>query len=109
MARPMLLMEETALNELYLKYSQGVPVLKLIRQHKLDNKITAPTLTKLLSYVTAMNKTDDKNIAQIIHNSLYPKWFTDRPSLCIIQSNPYKFYYHGKMPLGEWRERETND
>jgi len=108
MARPMLLMEEAILKELYSKYSQGVPVLKLIRQYKLDLLITAPTLTKLLSYIDAANKTNDITIRNTILASLFPTWLKERYTLnrkLIAMPNPNTWFYTGKMPLGQWKKR----
>lgn len=105
MARPMVLMQEDLLNEIWYKHAQGVPVLAVIRQFDLDGKITAPTLTKLLSYVTAMESSSDDTVSDIIYASLFPVWLTDNEA--IIVTNPPDFYYTGKMPLGRWIKRGT--
>lgn len=104
MARPMILMQEALLKELYDKYAQGVPVLKLIRQYKLDAKITAPTLSKLLSYMKAMHQADS-NISIIIYNSLFPNWLVTNTKL--INSSPNNWFYSGQMPLGKWVIRDN--
>lgn len=100
MARPMVLMQEDTLNELWYKHAQGVPVLAIIRQYNLEGKITAPTLTKLLSYMTAMQDASDA-VNAIIHASLFPRWLTDNDAK-LIMTNPQEWYYTGKMPLGQW-------
>lgn len=104
MARPMVLMQEDLLNEIWYKHAQGVPVLAVIRQFDLDGKITAPTLTKLLSYVTAMQDSSEE-VSNLIYKSLFPVWLTDNEA--IIVTNPPDFYYTGKMPLGRWIKRGT--
>lgn len=107
MARPMVLMQEDTLNELAYKYAQGVPVLAVIRQFNLEGKITAPTLTKLLSYMTAMQaESASTEVAAIIYDSLFPKWLSDNEQN-LIMSNPPEWYYTGKMPLGKWVLRGT--
>lgn len=100
MARPMILIKEKLLNEIYNKYKQGVPVLKLIRQYSLGESITAPTLTKLLSYKIAMETTKNKEIKQSIKTSLFPEWLDANKGN--VQTNPKEWYYVSKMPLGEW-------
>lgn len=115
MARPMLLMNKDMLTTLHIRFSQGVPVLKLIRQFNLELHITAPTLSKLLSYKNAMLKSQPE-VSQIIEASLFPEWldkaqptkhnrvmFNDKLA---IASSPSNWYYTGKMPLGQWKQRE---
>lgn len=102
MARPMVLMQEGVLHSLHLKHIQGVPVLALMRQHKLEDTITAPTLTKLLSYAKAMQESETV-VMNIIRNSLFPVWLTN--SKTIVASCPSEYYYTGKMPLGKWVKR----
>jgi hypothetical protein len=102
MARPMVLMQQQMLHQLHLKHIQGVPVLALIRQYKLDDDITAPTLTKLLSYAKAMVDSDTA-IHELIHKSLFPKWL--EASKLTVVTCPSEYYYTGKMPLGKWVKR----
>lgn len=102
MSRPMVLMQEGLLELIYDKYVQGVPVLALIRQHNLDGKITAPTLTKLLSYMSAMEKSTSE-VAKIIYKSLFPAWLKVHKDT-VIATSPINYHYIGKMPLGAWIE-----
>jgi hypothetical protein len=102
MARPIVLVKESVLAPLYAKFNQGVPVLKIIRQEKLDGKITAPTLTKLFRYMEiAANNRDE--VATIIYNSLFPIWINK--SVSDIELTPNEYMYIGKMPLGKWTKR----
>lgn len=102
MARPMVLMQEELLNAIWLKHAQGVPVLALIRQYKLDDVITAPTLTKLLSYMKAKTATSN-DVSIIIHKSLFPAWLDNSGR---VQTCPTTYYYTGRMPLGKWLRRD---
>ena len=97
MARPMVLVHEKLLEEIHAKHSQGVPVLKLIRHYELEGEITAPTLTKLLSYMT-IKETAEEKVKSIIHKSLFPNWLSNMSPA----TSPPSYYYAGKMPLGTW-------
>lgn len=101
MARPHLLIQEDLLSEIWYKHTQGVPVLLLIREYKLE--VTPPTLTKLLSYMTAMESAVDEDVRGTIYASLFPEWLISQEDR-VIASQPHKMKYRGKMPLGEWAE-----
>lgn len=104
MARPMVLIKRNLLKEMYDKYEQGVPVLKLIAQYRLEDSITAPTLTKLLGYYENMHKLkadkSKKAIALTIDHSLFPEWLEN--SIFNVTTAPSLYSYSGKMPLGSW-------
>lgn len=109
MARPMVLIKQPLLVELFEKYAQGVPVLALIRQYRIDGKITAPTLTKLLGYMSNLeqagnNLNANEQLYDLIHASLFPSWLneTTKP----IMSSPSSYIYVGKMPIGKWLKKE---
>jgi len=113
MARPMLLIRQPLLTELYSKYRDGVPVSKLIAQHALG--ITPPTLTKLLMYMDAANEAKHDEVGQIIYASLFPEWLQDEPNVTeigkhkdvVLQSPQWR--YTGKMPIGNWERNEWSD
>ena len=103
MARPMILMQEDKLVELYDKFAIGVPVLSIMRQYKLDNVTTPPTLTKLLKHYKAYRLSEDIIVKAIIYNSLFPSWLREATKLTV--TTPKEWYYQGKMPLGTWKLR----
>lgn len=107
MARPMVLMQENLLTEIYNKHAQGVPILKLIRNYSLDGVITAPTLTKLLKYMKAKDTTQDSNIHKLIQDSLFPQWLKEQEDKKILASCPQEYFYSGRMPLGVWCKHEA--
>ena len=103
MARPMLLMQPNLLRELHYKSAQGVPVLVLIRSYKLEGVLTAPTLSKLLSYMLAIDNSQDSRIKDIISKSLFPQWLVEQKE--VIAATPNEWVYSGRMPLGVWVKR----
>lgn len=108
MARPMLLMQRETLNKLWLSHAEGVPISTLIQKHEL--RITPPTLTKLISYMTALESTTNTKVAKIIDASLFPKWLDEAERTDPIVGEldvrtvvqPSRYRYEGKMPLGKW-------
>lgn len=101
MARPMLLVQEDILSDIWYKHSTGVPILALIRQENL--KITSPTLKVLLNYMDALDTLEGSNDAmyQIVYDSLFPEWLTEKEDQTVVQQTK-SHRYQGKMPLGKW-------
>lgn len=98
MARPMILIKPTLLEELYNNNQLGVPVSALIRKHELP--VTPPTLARLLDFFH-LAKDSTPEAAQIIRASLFPAWLlTQEDNVAIQDSQLVK--YQGKMPLGTW-------
>lgn len=107
MARPMVLIQEPLLSELWYKASIGVPVSTLIEQEQLN--ISPPTLTKLLKCLTALEETTDDKVYSIIHSSLFPAWLEALEDVPIV-SQPSAYKYIGQFPLGKWiSDKELND
>ncbi len=107
MARPMLLMQEVLLSELWAKQQVGVPVSTLIQQELLD--ITPPTLTKLLRFMSILEQEELKenpDIYEMIYNSMFPDWLTSNEEV-LIMTQPNGAKYIGKFPLGKWITIET--
>ena len=103
MARPMLLMQEVLLSDLWAKQQVGVPVSTLIQQELLD--ITPPTLTKLLSYMSILEQEEMKEnefVYQMVYSSLFPDWLTANEEIQIMKQ-PNGWKYVGKFPLGHWK------
>lgn len=109
MARPMLLVQEDILSDIWFKHTQGVPILALIRQENLP--ITSPTLTVLLGYMTALEAAEQSRNTEVyatIYASLFPAWLANDdeeikpPS---VMQQPKSWFYTGKMPLGKWVQR----
>lgn len=99
MARPMLLMKENLLDELYNKHKDGVKYNTLIAKY--DLPVSGPTLKKLLKYYTVMQNSDIE-VKRIIYASLFPKWLKEE----LQYQNAAKWVYIGTMPLGNWEEKE---
>lgn len=109
MARPIKLIPYDLMLQLADDYAAGVPASKLIRKYKLN--ITHPTLLNLLRYMQALQseQTPDE-IKQIIHNSLFPSWLADIAEVTRAHTitQPTSYSYHGRMPLGEWVQAESD-
>lgn len=108
MARPMLLMQEELLSILWQKQQVGVPVSTLIQQEQID--ITPPTLTKLLTYMSALEdqalqKEENHDTYNMIYNSLFPQWLIDHEHVPIMRQ-PNGWKYVGQFPLGIWSNNE---
>lgn len=104
MARPMLLMQEVLLSDLWSKQQVGVPVSTLIQQEELD--ITPPTLTKLLSYMSVLEQEEMKEnelVYTMVYNSLFPDWLLVNEEL-LIMKQPHGWRYIGQFPLGYWKQ-----
>ncbi len=130
MARPMILMQEYLLSLLWNKYHMGVPVTTIIKQESIP--LTPPTLTKLLKHMSLLEQEEMKenpDTYQIIYDSLFPKWLTDRlldkdddiklltkvatgqlnpayiePQILDgdIVTQPKSCFYEGTFPIGKW-------
>lgn len=99
MARPMLLMQESLLHELYSKHKDGVKYNTLIRNY--DLPLTGPTLRKLLKYYNVMQSADQQ-VGDTIRASLFPEWLTEE----LQYQDAAEWVYRGTMPLGNWEKRE---
>lgn len=104
MARPMLLIKPEVLEEMYDKFKDGVPVLKLMRIYNLVDALTPPTLAKLLKTVKQYYAMQDDEIRKDIGKSLYPNWI--KTSEAIVAYQPSNWYYTGSFPIGKWVKRE---
>lgn len=104
MARPCILIKKELLIRLHEANKAGVPYSKLVRNY--DLTVSQPTLAKLIHYITIAGNSP-KEVADIIHASLYPAWSEQSETNCTVQ--PSTWYYRGKMPLGEWVERQWAD
>ena len=95
----MILIERTLLATLTQEASLGVPVATLTKKHNLP--ITAPTLSKMISHMNALNQSENPQVKALIEKSLFPEWarFTSEDRL-IKQSMMYN--YNGLFPLGQW-------
>lgn len=103
----MVLVKKSLLSVIHKKWSQGVPALLLIRLYELEGKITPPTLTKLLKFMSVMSETKDNEVKAVIAESLFPKWLSaearnSKESIC---KQPKTMVYRGRMPLGYWSVR----
>ena len=109
MARPMVLIKKSLLTAIYGRWVQGVPVLALIRQNNLEEKVTAPTLTKLLQYMKILHTSDNEEVKRVIQDSIFPKWLTAEVKRTgeAIHKQPKEMAYKGRMPLGSWSIRPT--
>lgn len=105
MSRPMILMQEAKLKELYEKFSLGVPVLSIIRTYRMEGITTPPTLTKLLRHYHAYCTSSNNTVKNMIFNSLFPEWLTSDKNK-LTSTTPKNYFYQGKMPLGIWRKRD---
>lgn len=105
MARPMILIKQSKLDELWYKVAEGVPLCKLIRMHNL--KITHPTLSKLIDYVSAADSCTDSKAQKLILASLYPAWLEEYDTDVVKQPSDWR--YEGKMPLGKWVQNTWAD
>lgn len=105
MARPMLLINEQMLLRLHEQHEAGVPICKLIVKFNLN--ITPPTLTKLISYMSAMHTSKDASIINTIRESLFPEWLklNNNPANVVVKQ-PGTYRYTGKFPLGKWELNE---
>lgn len=94
-------MKEDLLRVIHEKRKVGVPLTKLIQQHRLD--ITHPTLSRMLTHydVLVSPEISEAN-ARRVRASLFPAWL-DGPHAVVSQ--PVDWYYTGVFPLGEWRQR----
>jgi hypothetical protein len=102
MARPIKLVKKQVLEDIYKKYTLGVPLSLLIREYKLS--ISRPSLANLVSYCKQRDTSIDDNEKHTINDSLYPVWTKDKKASSVITAIGHK--YIGQMPLGYW---ETND
>jgi hypothetical protein len=102
MARPMILINEKLLVELYDKYVAGVKYETLIR--KCDLPITGPTLKKRLNFYEHMLATQRNapEISEKIRRSIFPQWLVDDVEV----QDSSMWQYEGVMPLGEWISNE---
>ncbi len=98
MARPMILIEEALLKELYTKHKDGVKYNTLIKHYDLD--ITGPTIKKLLYFYDFM-VTSEPVLSSMIRKSLFPKWLVNE----VQQQKPGEWAYAGTMPIGSWKEQ----
>ena len=106
MSRPMLLMQESLLSDLWYRHSTGVPILTLIKQEQIN--ITAPTLTKLINYMTQLENIDTENelnepLYETVYLSLFPSWLEENELELVVQ--PHGWFYEGLFPLGKWIQR----
>lgn len=99
MARPMMLIQESLLAELYNKYKDGVKYNTLIRNYELP--FSGPTLRKLIRYYSIIQNTDPA-VSDTIYESLFPSWLTEE----IQCQDANEWVYRGTMPLGKWEQRE---
>lgn len=112
MARPMILMQRSLLEELYIEYARGVPIAKL--KAKYSVRLTPPTLNKLIQYFSiaksnentnvVRHKQDGQKIATTVYNSLFPEWLNDSTETLVVQDPGW--YYTGMFPFGEWQKRK---
>lgn len=101
MARPMLLMKEDLLKVMYEKRKLGVPLTKLIEQHKLS--ITHPTLARMLMHYSVLSSPSiSEKTKVVVRASLFPEWLSGKE---LVMSQPVEWYYTGVFPLGEWKKR----
>lgn len=104
MARPMLLVQEDIISDIWAKANDGVPLEALIRQYELP--ITSPTLKKLLGHVTALENADGKEelteVYDLIYASLFPEWLIANEDKPVVQQPEKVWYYDGLFPVGKW-------
>lgn len=84
--------------ELTSKFQDGVPVAKLIRQYELD--ISTPCLMKLLKIQTKLVSS-----ISLRRHSLNPPWLDDSDAAPNVQVNPDDWYYEGRFPDGQWKQK----
>lgn len=98
MARPMLLIKESLLKELYAKHKDGVKYNTLIKNY--DLPLSGPTLRKLIRYYSIMQNANPA-VSDTIYESLFPQWLTEE----VQYQDAAEWVYIGAMPLGEWEQR----
>lgn len=96
MARPIFLIRERVLKNIYAENSLGVSYRRIINRYNLD--ISTPTLSKLLRYYRISLKIGSKS--NVVHNSLFPEWLDK--DYKYQKSSEWK--YTGYMPLGLWEK-----
>lgn len=102
MRNPRKLIPYKKLDEIHQLHQQGVPVLRLLRDFKLD--MTGPHLTKLISFYSLLGSrnitTDTSNL---IFDSLFPTWVYNNENNTVVQPDDKK--YTGLFPYGKWEDR----
>lgn len=99
--RPIKLIRQDLLEELYEKHTYGVPYTELVKRY--DLPIIPITLkSRLKWYGDAL--TAPEEVRAMVFASLFPVWLTER-----VQSQKHtKYLYEGVMPIGRWI-LSTND
>lgn len=106
MARPMILIKEPLLRQLWLANEEGIPLSKLLRKHHIP--VSAPTLAKLLNFMAmADNDTIDAALSKTINASVFPEWLATENGSIVVQ--PENWHYRGKMPFGYWEWSKPKD
>lgn len=100
MARPIVLIKEDLLAELYRKYMDGVKYRTLVRRHELP--IASPTLKYLLQHYSFVINTSGFE-HRLAYESLFPEWLTEP----VQRQDTTKWAYYGTMPLGKWEHCES--
>lgn len=98
MARPVILIQEQILSELYDKHKEGFKYNTMLRKYKLH--ITAPTIKKLIMCYSIYVNVDD-NTKHIVYKSLFPEWLVRQVQL----QNTVNWVYKGTFPLGSWQRK----
>lgn len=80
-------------NQLFVKISLGVPLARAMRDLDLEDKISRPSLAKLIRW-----HSDADNFT--VYSSLTPEWLNQKGSM--IQEQPDNWTYKGYFPVGEW-------
>ncbi|MDX1810316.1 MAG: hypothetical protein R3240_00090 [Gammaproteobacteria bacterium] len=98
------LLAKPLLVELHLRASYGVPVAKLLSDHKLD--ISRPALAKLIKmYESTLNQSMPDSTRKRVLASIFPEW-TEKETGLVVQ--PEEYSYAGLFPFGEWELNENN-
>jgi hypothetical protein len=115
MARPMILMQRSLLEDLHTEYVRGVPIAKLKVKYSVN--LTPPTLNKLIQHFdiaksnettnVVRHKVDGQKIATTVYNSLFPEWLNNSTETLVTQDSSW--YYTGMFPFGEWKKRKWSN
>lgn len=104
LARPRVLIKRELMEKLHELHSHGVPVCTMIKRMAIHG-VSAPTLTKLLSYMELRDKAKTQQIRLMIDGSLFPSWVEEGGPIpwASVVVQPGGWVYHGLMPFGYWQ------
>lgn len=104
MARPMLLIKEPLLRQLWLANEEGIPLSKLLRKHHIP--LSPPTLAKLINFMSIIDSIQlEAGLRDIVYKSVFPQWLAIENGS--VHKQPENWHYRGKMPFGYWEQSKV--